>query len=55
MAQTEAAFIVDGAEPVSLADMLAANADDAELCEWARGAKPGDTFPALVECRAVAA
>ncbi len=55
MGQTKAAFIVDGGEPVSLADLLAANADDAEVCEWARSAKPGDSFPALVECRAVAA
>ena len=47
-------FVVDGNPPCSLSDMLHANADDAEVCEWARTAQPGDTFPALAECRCIA-
>ena len=42
-------FSVDGS-PCTLADLLAANADDAEFCEWARVAQVGERFPALVEC-----
>lgn len=47
-------FIVDGNPPCALAEFLAANADDPEVCEWARTARPGDRFPALVECVVVA-
>jgi len=49
---TAATFLVDGA-PCTLADILTANADDPEVCEWARSAKPGDSFPALAECACV--
>lgn len=47
-------FAVDG-EQYSLADLLSANADDPEVCAWARSAQPGDRFPALVDCVCVAA
>lgn len=49
---TPTAFTVDG-EPVTLADFFAANADDPQVCEWARGAKPGDRFAALVDVQCV--
>ncbi len=45
-------FVVDGAA-YSLAEMLSANRDDAELCEWARRAQPGDVFPAHNDCRRI--
>lgn len=46
-------FSFDG-KPFTLADMLAANSDDAELCEWLRVAQVGDTFPAFVWCTRIA-
>lgn len=45
-------FQVDG-EPFTKEDMLAVNAEDAELCEWIEQAKPGDVFPAFVRCECV--
>lgn len=47
------AFVVDGAG-YTLAEMLAASADDADLCAWLINAKPGDHFPAHLECRCAA-
>ncbi len=47
-------FRVDDGEPCTLADFLAANADDEAVCEWAQTAQPGDEFPALVSCQCVA-
>lgn len=47
-------FLIDGRR-VSLADLLAANADDEDLCEWARGAAAGDFYPAFVPCECIAA
>lgn len=44
------AFVVDGAG-YTLAEMLAANQGDAELCAWLINARPGDHFPAHLECR----
>lgn len=49
------AVMVGGKVVSSLADFLAANADDGDVCEWARSAQPGDRYPALIECVAVAA
>ena len=51
-AQAKAVFSVDG-ECYSLADMLDANRDDADLCEWACSASVGDRFPAFVACQRV--
>lgn len=42
-------FTVDGQE-YSLAEMLQANHEDEELCEWLYSANVGETFPAFVEC-----
>jgi hypothetical protein len=47
-------FRVDGSV-TTLADLLAANCDDPELCEWAETAQAGDFFPAFVECECIAA
>ena len=47
-------FRVDGGEPCGLQEFVTANADDEAVCEWARSARPGDTFPALVSCQCVA-
>lgn len=41
-----AAFAFDGAN-YSLDSMLAANADDEDLCAWLVSAKPGDKFPSI--------
>lgn len=46
---TAAQFTVDD-HACTLADLLAANADDDALCEWAQAAAIGDRFPAIVEC-----
>jgi hypothetical protein len=54
MEQQSIAIEVEG-KVSTLADFLAANADDPDVCEWARSAKPGDSFPCFVENRAVAA
>ena len=48
----EPQFIVEG-QRYGLAEMLSANRDDAELCEWARRAQPGDVFPAYNDCRRI--
>lgn len=37
-------FIVNGGEPCTLAELLAANEHDAEVCEWAACARPGDAL-----------
>jgi hypothetical protein len=47
-------FIVDG-DIFTPAQMLDANASDADLCDWILRALPGDSFPALIECRCVSA
>lgn len=49
-AHTPGPWVVDGAT-YTLAQMLEANADDADLCDWLRTAKPGDVFPAFIDCR----
>ena len=48
----EPQFIVE-CQRYSLSEMLAANRDDAELCEWVRRAQPGDVFPAHADCRRI--
>lgn len=40
---TERQFEIDG-QRYSEADMLSANAHDADVCEWVMVAKPGDVF-----------
>lgn len=45
-------FIVDG-QRVTLADFLDANCSDFDACEWAESAKPGESFPAFVQCQCV--
>lgn len=52
---TDVAFLVDGTGPYTLTEMLAANADSTDVCEWAQVAKPGDVLRDIVECRCVAA
>ncbi len=47
-------FTVDGIE-YTLAQMIAANEDDSELCEWLRSARPGDYFPNGTGCECTAA
>lgn len=47
-------FDVEGTR-YSLAQMLAANADDPTFCEWANAAKPGEYFPGIVGCQCLAA
>lgn len=47
-------FVVDGIR-YTLAAMLEANADDPAVSDWCRTAKPGDVFPALVQCECVKA
>ncbi len=47
------AFLVEGRR-VALPAFLAANADDQDLCDWARSAQPGDSFPAFVPCECIA-
>ena len=42
----QAKFEFDGAT-YSLASMLEANEDDADLCDWLRNAAVGDVFPAI--------
>lgn len=37
----------------SLADMLTANEEDKDLCEWLTTAQVGESFPAFVECKRV--
>lgn len=51
--QDEVEFWVDGRGPYSLAEMLAGNADDTDLCKWLKAAKAFDRFPLIqmVECR----
>ena len=46
-------FVVDGTS-YTLAEMLSANADDADLCAWLVNARAGDRFPAIVDCRRAA-
>lgn len=50
-------FFINGDGPVRLDELLAANGDDTEVCEWARGAQPGDVFGGgaggEVECREI--
>lgn len=48
-----ARFVVDGGSPITLAEFVAANADDPDACVWARGAKPGDFYPGVVTCECV--
>lgn len=36
------------------AEMLEANADDSDLCEWLRTANVGDHFSAFVSCSRIA-
>lgn len=45
-------FKIDGQDSFTLADMLASNADDVELCAWLKSAKVGDVFSDVthVEC-----
>lgn len=45
-------FLIDG-NRCTEAELLAANADDVELCEWARAAQIGERFPAFVQCERV--
>jgi len=47
-------FTVEG-RFYSTDQMLSANRDDVELCEWLKRANVGDRFPALIECVCVAA
>lgn len=49
---TEPLFIVDG-QTYTKAEMLSANQHDEDVCEWVRLARPGDDFPAFIECRCV--
>ena len=42
-------FVVDGTS-YTLAEMLAANKDDADLCAWLCEARVGDRFPGHIEC-----
>ncbi len=46
-------FVIDGSVS-TLAEMLAANAEDEHVCEWLRAARPGDVFDEFhgeyVEC-----
>jgi hypothetical protein len=46
------AFEVDGRQ-CTLADFLAANCDDEDVCNWARNARPGDRYPSIVPCQAI--
>lgn len=46
-------FTVDGVA-YTLAEMLDANQDDADLCAWLLNARAGDRFPAIVDCRRAA-
>lgn len=45
-------FVVDG-RAYTAEQMLKANADDPDLCDWIRGAKPGDLFPDGAQCLCV--
>lgn len=49
-------FIVSGDESVAygLRDMLNANRDDEDLCEWLVQAKPGDKYPCGEGCECIA-
>jgi len=47
-------FDVDGSR-YTMAAFLAANADDEGVCEWAASAQPGDFWPGVIPCTAVAA
>lgn len=49
-------FIVGGDESVAygLRDMLNANRDDEDLCDWLVQAKPGDRFPNGAGCECIA-
>jgi len=53
LAEVSRVFVVDGTS-YTLAEMLAANADDRDLCEWLVNATPGERFPAHLECRRAA-
>jgi hypothetical protein len=46
-------FVVGEGEPITLADYLAANADDVCACEWARVAVIGDYFPDGEGCHVI--
>jgi hypothetical protein len=46
-------FVVDGTS-YTLAEMLDANKDDADLCAWLLNARAGDRFPAPLDCRRAA-
>jgi len=46
-------FTVDGTS-YTLTEMLAANAGDVDLCAWLLNARPGDRFPAILDCRRAA-
>lgn len=50
---TQPRFNVDGHE-YTLPEMLAANVDDEELCDWLTSAEVGEVFPAFVPCERVA-
>lgn len=49
-----ARFSVDSGAPISAAELVDANPDDAELADWTRSARIGDRFPAFVDCVRVA-
>ena len=40
--------------PATLDEMLAANAEDEDLCDWLRTAQVGDHFPSLTNLRRAA-
>jgi hypothetical protein len=50
--QMEKQFSVEG-RAYTLAEMLDANSDDSELCEWLTSAQVGESFPAFVSCERV--
>jgi hypothetical protein len=42
-------FVIDGTS-YTLAEMLAANASDPDLCAWLCEARVGERFPGHIEC-----